>query len=134
VSAPSSYQYAVVRVVPRVDRDEFINAGVIVFSPQHRFLQAEVRVDEDRLRALWPSLDIEGVKRHVQAIPLICAGDSSAGAIAKMSKSERFHWLTSPRSTVIQMSPVRTGISDDPEEVLRHLACDMVSVPAHLPV
>jgi len=107
------YEYAVVRVVPRVDRDEFINAGVIVFAKQQRVLVARVDVNDHRLRALWPGVDVATVRQHLNAIKKICDGDATAGPIARMSQSERFHWLTTPRSTVIQTSPIRTGLSSD---------------------
>lgn len=120
---PAPYRYAVVRIVPRVDREEFVNAGVIVFSPERRYLAAEVRVSEERLRALWPALDMDGVRCHLEAVRRICQGDAAGGPIACMPLNERFHWLTAPRSTVIQMSPVRTGLSDGLEaELLRLLA------------
>lgn len=115
------YEYAVVRVVPRVDRDEFINAGVIVFAKQQRMLEARVEVNDRRLHALWPGVDIATVRQHLNAIKKICAGDPAAGPIAQMSQSERFHWLTTPRSTVIQTSPIRTGLSSD----LEHLPDDL---------
>ena len=107
------YEYAVVRVVPRVERDEFINAGLIVFAKQQRLLVARVDLNDDRLRALWPDVDVATVRQHLHAIEKICAGDATAGPIARMSQSERFHWLTTPRSTVIQTSPIRTGLSSD---------------------
>jgi hypothetical protein len=112
VPVPSSFDYAVVRVVPRVERGEFINAGVILFCLEHRFLEARVQVDEVRLKALWPEIDIELVRKHLEAIPKICAGDASAGPIARLSQRERFHWLVSPRSTIIQVSPVHSGLCD----------------------
>jgi hypothetical protein len=112
VPVPSSFDYAVVRVVPRVERGEFINAGVIVFCLEHRFLEARVQVDEARLKALWPEVDIELVRKHLEAIPRICAGDVSAGPIAQLSQRERFHWLVSPRSTIIQVSPVHSGLCE----------------------
>lgn len=112
---PNSFDYAVVRVVPRVEREEFINAGVIVFCLEHRFLEARVQVDEARLKALWPEVDIDLVRKHLEAIPRICAGDTSAGPIAQLSQRERFHWLVSPRSTIIQVSPVHSGLCEAPE-------------------
>jgi len=115
VPVPSSFDYAVVRVVPRVERGEFINAGVILFCLEHRFLEARVQVDEARLKALWPEIDIELVRKHLEAIPKICAGDPSAGPIAQLSQRERFHWLVSPRSTIIQVSPVHTGLCETPK-------------------
>jgi hypothetical protein len=115
---PSSFDYAVVRVVPRVERGEFINAGIIIFCLEHRFLEAQVQVDEARLKSLWPEVDIELVRKHLEAIPKICAGDTSAGPIARLSQRERFHWLVSPRSTIIQVSPVHTGLCEFPERTL----------------
>jgi hypothetical protein len=112
--APAAYDYAVVRVVPRVDREEFINAGVILFSKARHFLAAGVEVDEDRLRSLAPAVDVDLVRRHLDAIPRICAGEDDAGPIALLSQSERFQWLVAPRSTMIQVSPVHGGLCDDP--------------------
>jgi Protein of unknown function (DUF3037) len=119
--APASYDYASVRVVPRVDREEFVNAGVIVFCLTRDFLAARVHVDEQRLRALSPDLDIELVRRHLEAIPKICSGNTNAGPIAALSRRERFHWLVAPRSTMVQVSPVHSGISGSPEEALDEL-------------
>jgi len=111
-----------------VDRDEFVNAGVIVYSAEKKFLGARMDVNEARLKALWPSLDVDAVKKHLQAIRLICEGDPAGGAIAQLPQKDRFHWLTSPRSAVIQISPVRTGISSTPKELLEHLADELVGV------
>jgi hypothetical protein len=119
--APASYDYAVVRVVPRVDREEFINAGVILFSKACHFLAARVEVDEERLRSLAPAVDVELVRRHLDAIPRICAGEEGAGPIARLSPSERFQWLVAPRSTMIQVSPVHAGLCDDPAALLKEL-------------
>jgi hypothetical protein len=120
---PSSFDYAIVRVVPRVERGEFVNAGVIVFCLEHKFLEASVRIDDARLQALWPAIDLNLVRRHLQAIPRVAAGDPSAGPIAQLSQRERFHWLVSPRSTIIQVSPVHTGLCDErPETLLEELA------------
>ncbi|HZY72281.1 MAG TPA: DUF3037 domain-containing protein [Edaphobacter sp.] len=119
---PSSFDYAVVRVVPRVERGEFINAGVIVFCLERRFLEARVEVDEARLRALWPELDIELVRKHLEAIPRIAAGDVSAGPIARLSQRERFHWLVSPRSTIIQVSPVHSRLCEVPGRAMEQLS------------
>ena len=126
--AAYSFDYAVVRVAPRVDREEFVNAGVIVICAEKRFLDARIHIDEARLRALWPALDLALVRQHLEAIPRIVAGDESAGAIARLSQKERFHWLTSPRSTMIQVSPVRTGVTDDPAAVVERLARQMLFV------
>ncbi len=125
---PSSFDYAVVRVVPRVERGEFINAGVIVFCLEHRFLEARVRVDEARLRALWPEVDLELVRKHLEAIPRICAGDATAGPIARLSQRERFHWLVSPRSTIIQVSPVHSGLCEEPGQTVEQLSRRLLEV------
>jgi hypothetical protein len=129
----SSFDYSVVRVVPRVERGEFINAGVIVFCLEHKFLEARVLVDEARLRALWPEVDVDLVRRHLEAIPKVAAGDPSAGPIARLSQRERFHWLVSPRSTIIQVSPVHTGLCEGvPADAINALAQRLMgSPPAH---
>ena len=128
--ALSSFDYAVVRVVPRVEREEFVNAGVILFCLERDFLAAKVELDEPRVRALWPEADVELIRQHLEAIPRICAGSPDAGPIARLSQRERFHWLVSPRSTVIQVSPVHTGLCDDPERALDDLFRKMVLPPA----
>src|SRR5947207_872128 len=116
--ARSSFEYAVIHVVPRVERGELVNAGVILFCLQRDFLAARVEVDEPRLRALWPEVDLDLVRQHLEAIPKICAGTPDAGPIGKLSLRERFHWLVAPRSTMIQVSPVHAGLCDDPERTL----------------
>ena len=120
--APISFDYAVVRVVPRPDLEEFINAGVIVFSAERKYLEACVQVNEVRLRALWPDIDVDLVRQHLEAIPRVAAGDPSAGPIAGLSQSQRFHWLVAPRSTIIQISPVHSGVCEQPDRVLENLA------------
>jgi hypothetical protein len=121
VPAPLSFDFAVIRIVPRVEREEFINAGVIAFCIGRRWLGALVHFEEARVRALWPDIDLELARRHLEAIPKICAGDADAGPIARLSARERFHWLTAPRSTIIQVSPVHSGLCDDPEVALKEL-------------
>jgi hypothetical protein len=116
-----SFDYAVVRVVPRVEREEFVNAGVVVFCLSERYLDARVRVDESRLLALWPALDLDPVRRHLEAFPRICAGAPDAGPIAALPVRDRFHWLVSPRSTVIQVSPVHSGLCESPGRALDDL-------------
>ena len=125
----SSFDYAILRVVPRVEREERINAGVILFCLERDFLQARVELDEARLRALWPGTDVELVRQHLQAIPRICDGNPDAGPVARLSQRERFHWLVSPRSTVIQVSPVHSGLSEQPERTLDELFRRMVQGP-----
>lgn len=126
MSAKASFDYAVIRVCPRPEREEFVNAGVLLICAEKRFLDCRVRVDEERLRALWPGLDVNVVRMHMEAVQRIVAGDEHAGAIARLSQKERFHWLTSPRSTMIQVSPVRTGITEDPAGVLERLERQML--------
>jgi Protein of unknown function (DUF3037) len=122
VLAPISFDYAVIRVVPRVEREEFVNAGVIVFCLQRRFLEARIHIDDQRLHALWPKLDVALVRNHLEAFPRICAADPTAGSISQLSQRERFHWLVSPRSTIIQVSSVHTGLCDEPEKLMDNLA------------
>jgi len=126
MSALSSFDYAIIRVVPRVERGELVNAGVILFCLERDFLQARVEVNEPRLLALWPEIDLELVRQHLEAIPKICAGSPDAGPIARLSLRERFHWLVAPRSTMIQVSPVHTGLCDPPERALDELFSQMV--------
>jgi hypothetical protein len=121
------FQYAIVRVVPRVDRGEFINAGVILFCRARRYLAARVALDERRLEALGPAPS--GLREHLDTLVRIAAGADDAGPIARLSQSERFHWLSSPSSTVIQTSPVHTGLCDDPDELLDHLMRTLVVAP-----
>lgn len=119
--APASFDYAILRVVPRVERQEFINAAVIVFCPEKKYLDARVHLDAARLHALWPEADIDLIRDHLSAVPRICAGDPAAGPIARLSQRERFHWLISPRSTILQPSPVHTGVCDGTEGLLERL-------------
>ena len=125
----SSFDYAILRIVPRVEREERINAGVILFCLERGFLQARVEIDEARLRALWPATDVDLLRQHLEAIPRICAGNPDAGPIARLSQRERFHWLVSPRSTMIQVSPVHSGLSEQPDRTLDELFRRMVQVP-----
>jgi hypothetical protein len=122
----SSYDYAIIRVVPRVERGECMNAGVILFSRACTFLGVLIHLDEARLLALASDIDLIAVREQLQLISLIGAGKREAGTIARMSRSERFHWLVSPRSTIIQTSPVHSGLCSDPEEALKHLLQTMV--------
>ena len=115
------YEYAVIRLVPRVEREEFVNAGVIVFCLEKNFLAARVHLNAERLKALWPEVDADLVRQHLEAFPKISAGEPSAGPIAKLSLRERFHWLVSPRSTMIQVSAVHSGICSNPEQSLDRL-------------
>jgi hypothetical protein len=129
VPALISFDYAIIRVMPRVERGELVNAGVLLFCLQRDFLAAQVEVNGPRLRALWPEIDVELVRQHLEAIPRICAGSPEGGPIAKLSLRERFHWLVAPRSTIIQVSPVHVGLCDSPERALDELFRQMVLVP-----
>lgn len=125
--AADSYDYALIRVVPRVERGEFINAGVIVSCESRQFLQARVEVDEQRLRALDPAIDIDTVRRHLQAIVRVCDGAPDAGPIARLPRRTRFHWLTATRSSIIQTSPIHMGRCTDPAGSVDRLFERMVS-------
>ena len=120
------YDYAVIRVVPKVDREEFINAGVIISCPDLSFLEARIKLNESRLLALDSNVDLELVRNHLAIIPIICRGGDEAGSIGQLPQRRRFHWLVAPRSTIIQTSPVHTGRCSDPATALDHLVATMV--------
>ncbi len=124
--AAEVYDYAIVRVVPRVEREEFINAGVILSCQRSGFLQATMALDEARLLAMDPQVDIDTVRRHLSAIVAICAGDEGCGPIARLPYRARFHWLTARRSAIIQTSPVHTGRCTDAAAALEHIMDRMV--------
>ena len=117
----TSFDYAILRVVPRVEREEFINSGIILFCPERRYLETRIWLDESRLRALWPDLDMDLIRQHLEAFPRICSGDPDAGPIARLPQRERFHWLVAPRSTVIQVSHVHSGLCESPETAMETL-------------
>ena len=121
-----SYDYAVIRVVPRVEREEFVNVGVILSCPARDFLHARIEVDERKLLSLDPSIDLDSLNAHLKVIPLICDGGENTGEIGRLSQRERFQWLVAPRSTIIQISPVHTGMCNDPQDALKHLLDSMV--------
>ncbi|MDP9408684.1 MAG: DUF3037 domain-containing protein [Actinomycetota bacterium] len=123
------FQYAVLRVVPRVERGECVNAGVILFCRSRAYLAARVGLDEPLVRALAPDLDLDVVRQHVEAVPRIAAGDAGAGPIAALEQPQRFHWLVAPSSTVVQVSPVHTGLCDDAEPWLDRLFERLVRRP-----
>lgn len=125
--APGSFDYAVIRVVPRIERGECVNAGVVLYAATQRFLAAEISLSHHRLRALDPTVDLELVERALAAYPLIAAGDPRGGPIAALPLSERFHWLVAPRSTITQASAVHSGLCDDPPAMLRHLVRQLVA-------
>ena len=119
-----SYDYAYIQVVPRVERCEFINAGVILFCRTKRFLEARIHLNEGRLQALAPYLPIDTVRTHLALIPRICAGE---GPFGQFDRAERFHWLVAPHSTIIQSSPVHSGLCQDPGAALTKLIADFTS-------
>ena len=122
----NSFDYAVIRVVPFTEREEFFNAGVILFCPQQMFLQARIHLDHRKLETLAPALQAEDVQQRLDAVVKICRGAPDAGPIARISQRARFHWLVAPRSTVIQPSAVHAGICDEPEPVLHRLFREQV--------
>ena len=121
-----TYDYAVVRVVPRVERGEFVNAGIILSCDAERILLASIELDEEALLALDSRVDLDLVRSVLKSIPAICAGGEAAGDLGNMSVRERFHWLVAPRSTIVQTSPVHTGQCSDPGAALEHLMQTMV--------
>jgi len=125
------FDYAVVRVVPRVDRGEFVNAGVILFCPTRGFLESRIELDHDRLKMLAPSIDTAVVESYLESIPKICAGGGEAGSIGSLPQRARFHWLVAPRSTVIQMSDVHSGVHENPQAALDSLFEKLVRPPAN---
>ncbi|HET9314681.1 MAG TPA: DUF3037 domain-containing protein [Vicinamibacteria bacterium] len=126
--ADHAYDYAIVRLTPRVERGETINVGVIVSCPERDYLAARIELDAARVRALDAAFDIETARAHLDAIPRICRGGAEAGALGELPARARFHWLVAPRSTVIQMSPVHTGRTDDPDAALERLLDTLVRV------
>ena len=124
---PDQFAYAILRVVPRVERGEQLNAGVVLFCRRRRFLAARVDLDERRLAALAPDLDPRSVRAHLDALARIAAGDPAGGAVAALEPSERFGWLVAPSSTIIQPSPVHTGLCDDPQTMLDRLFNELVA-------
>ena len=121
-----TYDYAIIRVVPKVEREEFVNVGVIVSCPARGFLEARIELDLPRLMAVDPTLDVDIIRAHLETIPAVCLGGKQAGPIGQLSQRERFHWLVAPRSTIIQTSAVHTGCCQDPAAVLEHLLDTMV--------
>jgi hypothetical protein len=124
--AEQPFQYAIIRVVPRVERGECLNAGVILLCRPRKFLAAKVGLDRARLHALAPDVDPATIEGHLAAIERIARGDADAGPIAAFGQGERFHWLVAPSSTVIQPSEVHTGLCDDPLAELEHLVDRLV--------
>lgn len=123
------FEYAIIRVVPHIEREEFINVGVILSCQSAGFLDAMFDIDAVRLKGLAPELDIEEIQAHLEAIRLICEGGHKAGSIGRLPRRARFDWLVAPRSTIIQTSAVHTGLCSNPQHALEQLLRKMVSVP-----
>lgn len=126
--AAETFQYLVLQVVPRAERDERLNAGVVLFSRRHRFLRARTRLDCERLAALDPTADGAAIGVHLDALVAVAAGEGE-GRIAAMEPSERFHWLAAPSSTVVRPSAVHTGLCEDPQATLDKLFDRLVAAP-----
>jgi Protein of unknown function (DUF3037) len=127
VSGRNPYSYAIYRVVPRIDRGEQMNVGVVVFSRPLGYLAARTALDEDRLRALWPDADAAAIGAHLSALERIAAGEDDGGPLAALDATARFHWLTAPSSTIIQPSEIHTGVCGDPDEELAKLFASLVA-------
>jgi hypothetical protein len=125
--AREEFQYTILRVVPRVDRGERLNAGVVVFCRRRRFLAARIELDRSRLGALDQEASAEEIERHLRSLAAVAAGDPVGGPLSELPQSERFHWLAAPSSTVIQPSEVHTGLSEDPARELEHLFARLVA-------
>ncbi|MBX7170416.1 MAG: DUF3037 domain-containing protein [Pyrinomonadaceae bacterium] len=121
-----TFDYAVIRLVPRVEREEFFNVGIILSCPAQKFLETRIYLDEQKLKAFAPKADAEKVKNYLEIIPKICKGAKEAGVIGKLPPRERFYWLTAVRSTIIQASPIHTGFCSNAREMLEHLFETMV--------
>jgi hypothetical protein len=126
VAGRSAFQYAILRVVPSVERGERLNVGVVLLCPERRFVGARVALDEQRLAALAPSLDAAAVREALDALVAVAEGDPAAGPLARLTASERFGWIAAPSSTVIQPSAIHTGLSEDPAGTLEHLFATLV--------
>lgn len=123
-----SFEYSIIRVVPRVEREEFLNAGVVVSCPQEDFLQARIDLDRKRFQTFAPATDADAILEHLQVIPLLCAGGVAGGPIGLLPQRARFHWLVAPRSSVIQFSPVHSGLCEKAEDALERIFAKSVLV------
>jgi len=126
VPTPLALDYVVLRIVPRVAREEFVNAGVILYAPTARFLGCRIALDPRRVLTLDAGADLAGIERHLEAVRAVCAGTEAAGELARLTAAERFQWLAAPRSTVIQPSAIRTGVCQDPNAALDELFAELV--------
>ncbi|GIH96662.1 DUF3037 domain-containing protein [Planobispora siamensis] len=122
------YEYAVIRVIPRVERGELINAGILLYCQPRDYLCAKVELDEARLRALDANVDLDGVRHALGVYPISCAGET--GPLSAEPLGSRFRWLTAPRSTIVQAGPVHAGLTDAPDAELEHLMTRLVRTTA----
>jgi hypothetical protein len=122
----SPFSYAVLRIVPDIEREEFVNAGLVLFCRSRRYLRARTSLNVERLRALRPSADVDALREQLALVELIAAGRVESGPLAEMSESERFHWLTTPRSTAVQPGPTHGGMADDLDATFDHLYTTLV--------
>jgi len=127
------FEYAVLRVVPRVEREEFLNVGIILYCPKQKFLQTLFTLDETRLRTLFPGIDIPEIQQHLEAFRHIALGNPEGGAIGALDIASRFRWLTATRSTVLQTSKVHPGFCGDPAGALQRLHSQLVLSPPEPP-
>lgn len=125
----TSFDYALVRVVPRIERGELMNVGVLLYALKRDFLAARIEVDEARLTALWPGIDLVMVRDHLAAFAKVARGEGDAGPIGRLTQRERWHWLVAPRSTILQVSAVHSGLCEDPERKLEQLFERLVRCP-----
>jgi hypothetical protein len=125
------FEYAVIRVVPMVEREEFINVGIILYSKQDKFLQCMYSLNEERLRSLSDTIDITEIEQHLQAFERICKGTKDSGPIGQLDIASRFRWLTATRSTVVQTSKVHSGFCENLQEALKKLHTQLVLKPVN---
>ena len=128
--ALSTYDYAMLRLIPSIERGECINVGIILFCRTRRFLGMSIHVDVARVLALAPAIDLDAVQEHLDTLKLISAGDAAGGQLSQLSQPERFHWLVAPRSTIIQISAVHSGLCTDPQAALQRLLDRLVLAPS----
>ena len=126
----SAFSYAVIRVVPDIEREEFLNAGLILFDRERRFLAARSHLDPHALASLHPGADVDAIRGQLELVERLAAGEVDAAPFDRMSQSERFHWLTTPRSTAVQPGPLHAGTTDDPAATFAHLFSVLVERPA----
>lgn len=119
------YEYAVIRLVPKVEREEFINIGIVLFCKKTDFIKVLTRIDNDRVKALCPTMDLDELQMYLEAFHKIANGAEDGGPIAKFDVPSRFRWLTAKRSTIIQTSPTHAGLTDDADATAQNLFCQL---------